>query len=76
MASITDKSLKEIIIKHSDKLETKQASLTTRGSKFIGVSKNTHGNWQVIFKYERKRVYMGSTKDLTRAAMMHDLVMI
>ena len=54
----------------------KKVSDKARGSQFIGVSKNTHNKWQIIFKYNMTSRYLCSVPDIDQAAILHDLTMI
>ena len=44
-----------------------------RGSPFIGVSRNNSHSWQVMFKYNQKRIYLCVQDDLEQAALVHDI---
>lgn len=37
---------------------------------------NSHGHWQIIFKYQKKRVYLCSLEDISMAAEVFDLAML
>lgn len=43
----------EIVVKHSRKVIQPRDGSKHRGSSFIGVSKNSHGAWQVSFKQNK-----------------------
>ena len=46
-----------------------------RGTLFIGVSKNNHGLFQIMFKHNNQMIYLGSY-ELTLAAMLSDITRI
>lgn len=73
---LKDKSKLSLIIKHSRKQEQNKEAKLQRGSKYMGVSLNSHGNWQINFKYDKQIVYLGSTNDLYRAITVYDMVQI
>lgn len=46
-----------------------------RGSKYIGVSKNNHGLYQIMFKHNNAMLYLGSY-ELTLSALLSDIMRI
>ena len=67
---------KGTVLRKSQKKVAERHNGCQRGSEFIGVSKNSHGSWQVMFKYQRARVYLTSLTNLESAALIYDIAMI
>jgi hypothetical protein len=65
-----------LVIERSKKQSQKKTSNCERGSKYIGVSLNSHGCWQIMFKYNKARYYLCSLKDIQEAALVYDIVMV
>ena len=73
---MNEKSLSAIILKRSQKQSQKKTGDCNRGSRYIGVSLNSHGYWQIMFKYHSERYYLCSLQDLEQAAVVYDIAMI
>ena len=66
----------DTVIVHSVKQSQHKTANRQRGSKYLGVSFNQHGQFQISFKHKTSFMYFGSYYDMYRAAFLYDAIIV